>query len=194
MTRNRRLLVFTIMPFILFCVALGAHAAEEGATPAAAQATELFKWINFAIVAGAILWLGLKKGPAFFRGRADTISTAINKATAAKSVADRQLAEAEAKIARLGQEIAEFSAAAERAAAAETERLRTLTHSDAQKIAVAAGVEIVAAERSARLELKAIAAKLAVDGAESLLAKQLTPAAQESLISNFVRSLEGRPN
>jgi F0F1-type ATP synthase membrane subunit b/b' len=49
-------------------------------------------------------------------------------------------------------------------------------------------------ERAARLELKAIAAKLAVDGAETLLAKQLTPQTQESLVSAFVKSLEGRPN
>jgi len=62
------------------------------------------------------------------------------------------------------------------------------------KIAAAAKAEIEAAERAARLELKALAANLAVDGAESLLAKQLTPKAQESLISNFVKSLEGRPN
>ena len=54
--------------------------------------------------------------------------------------------------------------------------------------------EIDAAERAARLELKALAASLAVDGAESLLAKQLTPAAQETLVDTFVKSLEGRPN
>jgi F0F1-type ATP synthase membrane subunit b/b' len=74
------------------------------------------------------------------------------------------------------------------------DRLRAATQSDAQKIAAAAKAEIEAAERAARLELKALAANLAVDGAESLLAKQLTPKAQESLISNFVKSLEGRPN
>jgi hypothetical protein len=33
-----------------------------------------------------------------------------------------------------------------------------------------------------------------VNGAESLLVKQLTPAAQEALINNFVKTLEGRPN
>ncbi len=73
-------------------------------------------------------------------------------------------------------------------------RIRIATRSDAQKIAAAAKAEIEAAERAARLELKALAAKLAVDGAESLLAKQLTPQAQESLISSFVKSLEGMPN
>ncbi len=35
---------------------------------------------------------------------------------------------------------------------------------------------------------------VAVDGAESLLVKQLTPRAQESLVAAFVKSLEGRPN
>jgi F0F1-type ATP synthase membrane subunit b/b' len=59
---------------------------------------------------------------------------------------------------------------------------------------LAGKAEIEAAERAARLELKAIAANLAVDGAESLLEKQLTPQAQESLVAAFVKSLEGRPN
>jgi len=35
---------------------------------------------------------------------------------------------------------------------------------------------------------------LAVDGAESLLAGELTPQVQESLVAAFVKSLEGRPN
>ena len=83
---------------------------------------------------------------------------------------------------------------AEGEAKAEAERIRNGTQSDIAKIGVAAKAEIEAAERAARLELKAIAANLAVDGAESLLAKQLTPQAQESLVANFVKSLEGRPN
>jgi len=33
-----------------------------------------------------------------------------------------------------------------------------------------------------------------VDGAESLLVKQLTAQAQAALLSNFVKSLEGMPN
>ena len=56
------------------------------------------------------------------------------------------------------------------------------------------GPRPAAAERAARLELKALAANLAVDSAESLLAKQLTPQAQEALVSAFVKGLAGRPN
>jgi F-type H+-transporting ATPase subunit b len=194
MTRNRRVLLVAGVLFVMLFAAAGVRAAEEHENPAVESATELFKWINFAIVAGVVLWLCLKKGPAFFRGRASAISSAIAKSTAAKAAADAQLREAETKLANLQKEIAELRALAERESAAEVARLHAATLSDAQKIAAAAKAEIEAAERAARLELKALAAALAVDGAESLLTKQLTPKAQESLINSFVKSLEGRPN
>jgi len=85
-------------------------------------------------------------------------------------------------------------AAADKEAAADAERIREMAKSDSEKISVVAKAEIEAAERAARMELKALAANLAVDGAESLLVKQLTAQAQESLVNGFVASLEGRPN
>jgi F-type H+-transporting ATPase subunit b len=194
MIRNRRVSFAASALLLLLFAAASAHAAEEGGNAAAERTTEVFKWINFAIVAGFILWLCLKKAPAFFHGRASAISSAITTATAAKAAADVQLREAETKLANLQKEVAELRAFAARESAAEVERLRAATQNDAQKIAAAAKAEIEAAERTARLELKALAANLAVDGAESLLAKQLNAQAQESLISNFVKSLEGRPN
>jgi len=194
MIRYRRFLFAVSVLFVSLFVVGSAHAAEESSNAAAERAAEIFKWINFAIVAGVILWLCLKKAPAFFGGRASAISSAITSATAAKAAADAQLREAETKLANLQKEVAELRAFADREASAEVARIRATTQSDLQKIAAAAKAEIEAAERAARLELKAFAAKLAVDGAESLLAKQLNAQAQESLISNFVRSLEGRPN
>jgi F-type H+-transporting ATPase subunit b len=191
MTRNRP---FFFAAAMLFVLVAGAHAAEEGGNAATEHATEIFKWINFAIVAGVIVWVFGKLLPPVFRKKAETISSAITNATNAKAAADAQLREAETRLANLEKEVAELRAHAEKEAAAEVERLRAATQSDAQKIAAAAKAEIEATERAARLELKALAANLAVDGAESLLAKQLTPKAQESLISNFVKSLEGRPN
>jgi len=194
MIRNRHRLFFACFLLVLLFAAAGAHAAEEGGSAASEKAAEIFKWINFAIVAGLVLWLCLKKAPAFFSRRAAAISSAVTSATAAKAAADAQLREAETKLANLQKEVAELRALAERESAAEVARLRAATQSDAQKIAAAAKAEIEAAERAARLALKALAANLAVDGAESLLAKQLNPQAQEALISSFVKSLEGRPN
>src|SRR5882724_4313105 len=194
MTRNRSLLFVVSALFVLFFAVVGAQAAEEGGNAATERTTEIFKWINFAIVAGVIVWVFGKLLPPVFRKRAETVSSAITRAASAKAAADAQLREAESRLANLQKEVAELRAYAEREAAAEVERLRATTQRDIQTIAAAAKAEIEAAERAARLELKALAANLAVDGAESLLAKQLTPKAQESLISNFVKSLEGRPN
>jgi F-type H+-transporting ATPase subunit b len=195
MTRHRSFfLAVSVLFVLLFTVVVGANAAEEGGNAATERATEIFKWINFAIVAGVIMWVFGKLLPPVFRKKAEAISSAIINATNAKAAADALLREAENSLANLQKEVAELRVYAEKEAAAEVARLRAATQSDTQKIAAAAKAEIEAAERAARLELKALAANLAVDGAETLLVKQLTPKAQESLVSNFVKSLEGRPN
>jgi F-type H+-transporting ATPase subunit b len=184
---------FVRILFVMLFMVVSAHAAQEGG--AVGESTnDIFKWINFALVAAGLLWLFGKVLPPKFRANADTISSAITKATAAKAEADKQLREAEEKLARLEQEVVQLRATAQREASAEAEHIRAVTQNDAQKIGVAAEAEIEAAERAARLELKAIAANLAVDGAESLLARQLTPQAQEALVSAFVKGLAGRPN
>ena len=178
----------------LLCACAAAAAEGNGSSAAPDRATEIFKWINLLILAGFFVWLCVKKAPGFFRGRAEEISAEITKATATKAEADRVLREAEAKLARLEQEVAELRAQAQRETAAEGERIRGLAKSDAEKIAQAGKAEIEAAERAARVELRRIAAKLAVDGAESLLTKQLTPKAQEVLVTDFVKNLAGRAN
>jgi F-type H+-transporting ATPase subunit b len=194
--RGRYPFFFVALFFTLVFAAAGAHAAEESAGANARQehAAEIFKWINFAIVAGVLGYVFLKITPPKFRQNAAEISSAITKATAAKAEADKQLKDAEGKLARLQQEVAQLRATGEQDAKAESERIRNVTQSEAAKIGAAANAEIEAAERAARLELKAIGANLAVDGAESLLAKQLTPQTQEGLVANFVKGLEGRPN
>jgi F-type H+-transporting ATPase subunit b len=175
-------------------LSVAARAAEEGGASGSAAPTEIFKWINFAIVAGVLIWVFGKKLPPLFRSNAESISSAITKATAAKAEADRQLKDAEQRLARLEQEVQALREEAKKEAIAEAERIRALAKSDAEKVAVAAKAEIEAAERAARIALKALAAKLAVDGAESLLVKQLTAQTQDALIAGFVKTLQGSPN
>ena len=126
---NWRLFVIIGLLFVFFCVALSAHAAEEGGGSATERANEIFKWINFAIVAAVLIWLFAKKLPVWFRGNADKISSAITKATAAKEEAERQVREAEAKLSNLKQEIAALQATAKREAAEEGERIRAQAQS-----------------------------------------------------------------
>lgn len=193
MTLRKPILASLIVCGASLLFSVSTYAAEEGSASGAA-ATEIFKWINFAIVAAALMWIFAKKLPPLFRVNAEKIGSAITSATAAKAQADRQLKDAEQRLARLEDEVRALREEAKRDGAAEAERIHAMAKSDAEKIDVAAKAEIAAAERAARMELKALAAKLAVDGAESLLAKQLTPQTQESLIAGFVKSLQGSPN
>ena len=194
MSRSRVVKILT-GALVILVFAISARAAEEGGGAGTAEgAKEIFKWINFAIVAGLVAWVFLKLTPPVFRKNAETIGAAISKATAAKAEADRRLREAEEKLARLEQEVAQLRATSQREMAAEADRLRAATENDIQRVTLAANAEIEASERAARLELKATAANLAVDEAEALLSRELTPKVQESLVASFVKSLEGRPN
>jgi F-type H+-transporting ATPase subunit b len=184
--------LFVCSAMLFFAAA--ARAADEAGAGASAAPTELFKWINFAIVLAALIWLFGKVLPPKFRANAEQISSTITKAQAAKAEADRKLRDAEQRLARLEEEVRGLREQAQKEAAAEAERIRAMAKSDAEKIAVAAKAEIEAAERAARTELKILAARLAVDGAESLLAKQLTPQTQDALIAGFVKSFAGSPN
>lgn len=193
MSSNARIYWTTLLSALSFLVTKVASASEGG--NAAEEPIGLtFKWIHFVIIAVLAIWVFGKLLPPAFRKKADLISDAIEKATAEKAEAERKLKEAAEKLASLEQEVAAFRVMAQKDAAAEVERLRNMMRSDAEKIAAAGKAEIAAAERAARLELKELAAKLSVDKAESLVAQQMNPAVQEALISNFVQSLQGRPN
>src|SRR5947209_20593091 len=108
MTRNRRGLLFISAFFVLLFTVISARAAEESGNAALERATEIFKWINFAIVAGVIVWVFGKKLPPVFRKKAEAIRSAIANATNAKAAADAQLREAETRLANLQMEVAEL--------------------------------------------------------------------------------------
>ncbi len=193
MSRRLKIYMMAVLPALLLVCTTVASAAEGG-NAAEQPLGMIFKWIHFVILAGLLYWVFGKLLPPTFRKKSELISSAIEKATAVKAEADRQLKDAAVKLASLEQEVASFRAMAQKEAVAEVERLRNATKSDAEKIAAAGKAEIAAAERAARLELKELAAKLAVDRAESLVSQQMTPAVQDALITNFVQSLQGRPN
>jgi len=184
----------TLTPVILLMFATFARAAEEGGSSVEQPLDEVFKWIHFVIILLVAFWLFRKVLPPVFRRNADNISAAITKATAAKVEAEKQLKEAAVKLASLEEEVSRFRTQAQKEAEAEIARLLAMTKIDVEKVGVAAKAEIEAAERAARVELKALAAKLAVDRAESLVAQQMTPAVQDAMINNFVQRLQGRPN
>jgi F0F1-type ATP synthase membrane subunit b/b' len=190
---KRRLQWAALGMLVLLAVALPVHASEEGGGDNlfTAPIGWVFRWIQFIVVFGGVGYLLAKKAPAYFRRRAETIVASITESTKVKEEAERQLREAEEKLRRLDQELAEMRHAAQREAAAEAERIRKATQDEAKKIERAAQAEVGAAERAARIELKALAARLAVERAEALIRKQMTPQTEAALLQSFMQNLAG---
>jgi F-type H+-transporting ATPase subunit b len=149
----------------------------------------VFRWLNFVLVFGGGGYLLARKAPAVFRARAEAIASRIAEANRLREEAERRLHEAGEKLRNLEQEVAQLRAAARQDAAAEAERIRALARDEAQKIAGAAQFEVEATERAARIELRAAAARLAVERAEALLRRQMTAQAEAGLFQNFVAGL-----
>lgn len=175
--------------FLIFLLGVLPAAAAEGGDAASSPLGWTFRWLNFAIVAGLIVWLLVKKAPPMFRARAEAIRAAIEESGRTKAEADRQQSEAAGKLARLDQEIAAMLEAASREAAAEAERIRSATREEMAKMERAAQAEIAAAARAARQELKILAARLAVTRAQDLIQAQMSPSAEAERFRAFVRDL-----
>ncbi|HXW62544.1 MAG TPA: hypothetical protein VEJ45_08100 [Candidatus Acidoferrales bacterium] len=167
--------------------------AEDEASPADTPTGWVFRWINFAIVLALIIYAFRKAAP-FFRRHADDISERIAEGTRAREAAEKQRREVQAKLAAIETEVASLRVEAKRSDQAEAERLRELARVEAQTIEQAAQAEISARERVARLKLKALAARLAIERAEARLRKEMTPQSEAMLFDTFVRELEGKLN
>ncbi len=147
--------------------------------------------LNFAVIAGVMIWAGRKYLPGMFRDRTAAIQKAMQEAQKASEEARRKLAEIESRLQRLDVEIGMMRDAAEKEGAAEESRIQAAAEEDARKIVAAAEQEIAAAAKAARRQLTSHAADLAV----GLASKQIRvdAATDQALVRNFAAQL-GSPS
>lgn len=191
---KRLQIAFTRLAVLMFIFAVPLLAQESTPPEANSSVGWVFRWVNFAIVVGAIAYYFVKKGGPYFRRNAESIAEKVAEGGRARESAEQRKREIEAKLARLGEEIEQIRTAAKRDSEAEVQRLRAMAKEDAKRIAKAAESEIAAAERASRLELKALAARLTVERAESLLKAELDTESDAALVRAFVGDLAGRAN
>ena len=186
---RRFLAALCLIVWSAFCAAAPVFAQEGGPSPADTPTGWVFRWINFVIVFGLIVW-GFSKATPYFRRHAQEISDKIAEGTRAREAAEAKSREAQAKMADLDKEVKAMREEARRDSAAEILRLRAQTKEEAEKVEQSVRVEIAAAERAARLELKSIAARMAVERAEALLRERMTPQAESQLFRTYVAELD----
>lgn len=148
--------------------------------------------VNFGIIAGVLIWVWRTKLPGVFSGRTQAIQKALEEARKASEDANRRLAEIEARLSHLDAELNEMRANAEKEAAAEEARISAAVEEETRKIVVSAEQEIAAAAKSARRELKAYVADLAI----SLASRQIRvdSATDHALLQNFGDQLSSEKN
>ncbi len=164
--------------------------AFAGEAPPSGPAAALFRWLNFAIIFAVVAWLMVRKAGPAFRAHAEGIADSIADSRRAREAAEEHQHEAERKLATLDAEIARLRQAALEDASAEELRLRSLAGRETDRIRKAAQDEIHAAQRASHLELKRIAARLAVLRAGEILHNHLTKEADAGLFRSFLAGLD----
>ncbi|MFZ0279201.1 MAG: ATP synthase F0 subunit B [Candidatus Sulfotelmatobacter sp.] len=143
--------------------------------------------LNFVAIAAVIIWAARKYLPGIFSARTAAIQKAMQEAQKASEEARRRLAEIESRLMKLDVEIGMMRDAAEKEAGAEEARIQAAVQEDARKILESAQQEIAAAAKSARRELTAYAADLAVGLAQKQI--RVDAATDQSLVRKFAGEL-----
>jgi F-type H+-transporting ATPase subunit b len=165
----------------------GEHAAEgEGAH------LELWKWANFAILAGALGYMIGKNAGPFFHARSREIRKGLVEAGEMRAEAEASMAAVEANLAHLGKELEKLRQEAGQEQEAELQRMRQEAAAELAKVQADAAREIDAAGKAARLDLKRHSAELAVSLAEQKIRARITPATQNALVDGFTKELGRR--
>jgi F0F1-type ATP synthase membrane subunit b/b' len=141
------------------------------------------KLINLAIFL-TILYLLLRK-PAreFFRQRLASVRETLDRASREKQEATAKMAELDARLNRLDADLREIEAQSEHEAAAERARMDSEAKRDMEKIRETASREVEAAKRVALADLRAFTATTAVEMAEQMIRREMTPADDVKLVA-----------
>ncbi len=153
-------------------------------------AARLFEWLNFAVMAGVILFVAGKYLPKTFRTNREQIRGQLVEARIATEHAKEQLDEIEKRLAKLDEEVAAIRRQAEKESVDDEARIKASIAAERDRIVAASTRDIAAAANTAQRELKRFAAELAMDRAAQRL--ELTADDDRALVQEFSQSLGAR--
>jgi F-type H+-transporting ATPase subunit b len=156
-------------------------------------AEDIWRVVNFVIMAGGVGYLIVKNAGPFFAARSKKIREEIVQGDEARQEAERSAAEVDRRLANLEADIASLRADSEREAQHEFERMRQRTAAEIAKIQAHGEQEIAAAGKTARAELKRYAADLAIGLAERRIRTRMNAETQDGLVAGFVHELDAPP-
>jgi F-type H+-transporting ATPase subunit b len=151
------------------------------------QAAKTFEFLNFAVLAIALIWALAKALPKTFKSRTSGIEKNLVEARTATESANIRLAQVEERLARLDTEIAAIRTQSEADAKHDEERIKAAAEEDKQKVIAAAEQEIAAATAQAQREIRRFAAEMVIEQATQRL--QINADLDRQLIEEFAGKL-----
>jgi F-type H+-transporting ATPase subunit b len=151
----------------------------------------LWQVINFIVFVAIMIYLlrnkiGIGK---IFDERAAAIRKELDKAKIAKEEAEHKLAEVEARLSKLDEEVAQMRVEADREAEREATRISEAAALEAEKIKQMTAREIAGALKEARAELRAFVAENSVALAEAIIKRELKPEDNSKILNKYVDEL-----
>jgi F-type H+-transporting ATPase subunit b len=160
--------------------AAGGHHAEFNLTD------EIFRWINFIILAVVLYVIVAKILPRVLAERRQKIEQAIAEARAGRAEAQRFLQDNQRKTANLQEELTQLRRQASRERDEMRQRLETEAQQLAVRIVAQARAEVERATEQARLSLREEAATLTVQIAEEILQRELRDEDQQAIVRRYI--------
>lgn len=174
--------VITLALFVL------AEGGEHAAAPTFWTNPAIWRPLNlliFIIILVYLLRNKIRIGDVFDK-RAAGIRKELEDARNAKEQAERKLAEVEARLNKLDQEVAAIKAESEQEGSREFERIVKGAAADAEKISQTAHREIDGAVKAAKSELRAFVAEQSVALAESMIRAEIRPDDSDRLLNKYI--------
>jgi len=188
----KRKVIMGFVWVILLTLATPLFAAGGGGDHGFDTAKFIAKVVNFLLFFGVLFFLVRKPIANFFSQRVQTIQDNLKLAEKSREEAKRQLDDIQAKMAELDHEISEIETVAKKEAERERERLKAEAEKEAERIVAHARVEVESMKRDAIQSLKAYAAEMALDEAETMIRKAVTESDHQRLFAEFSQKLEAR--
>ncbi|MBU5638478.1 ATP synthase F0 subunit B [Geomonas sp. Red69] len=196
MHKNKKLIVSLLtVGAIIALASLGfaeeaaehAGAAHEGGHQAAQMKDFMWRCIDFAALVAIAVW-ALKKADVkgTLAARRDGIEKTLKEAVAAKEAAEKKFAEYSQRLDQANQEIEVISANMKREGELEKERIIAEAKEAAARIKVQAEAAAAQEVLKAKDELRAEAARLAVELAEQKIKQNIAKGDQDKLVGDYI--------
>lgn len=179
----------TVAVLALTGIAVTALAASgEGASPNSAALLKdfLYRCLNFAVLFGLLAYFAAKPLRQGLSGRREGVEKALREAESARLEAEAKFAEYDKKLNQASAEIDDIYAAIKREGESEREKILASARESAEKIKLEAEKSAAFEVTKARAELRREAAKMAIEIAEELLAKNFTKADHTRLVEEYM--------